>query len=73
MKTYVTFGQTHRHEIDGVMFDNDCVAVIEHEKKEEGRAKAVELFGLRFFTTYLEDQFDFDNMKYFPRGFVAVP
>ncbi len=41
MKRYFTFGQAHRHEVNGVVFDKDCVAEIEAECP---RDVALELF-----------------------------
>ena len=35
--TYVTFGQTHVHSVNGKIFDKDCVAVIKANSKSEGR------------------------------------
>lgn len=67
MKTYVTFGQVHVHRISGVVYDKDCVAVVNGD-----RSAVVELFGDKFFTTYTPEQWDEDNMKYFPRGFIQV-
>ena len=69
MKTYVTFGQIHAHSVNGKTFDKDCVAVIESDDAESGRARAVELFGLKFFTTYFDKAPD---MTYFPRGLISV-
>ena len=69
MKTYVTFGQTHVHHIDGKIFDKDCVAVIPAESPEEGRRKAFALFG----PTFCFEFYDMPpNMEYFPRGFVEI-
>ena len=72
MKTYVTFGQDHRHVIDDKVFDKDCVAVIESESASVGRNIAFEMFGPKFCVEYPEDCFDMEIMKYFPRGFVEV-
>lgn len=72
MKTYVTFGQTHVHNVNGKTFDKDCVAVIECKDEQEGRNLAFDYFGPMFFTTYSEDKFDPRNMEYFPRGFIKV-
>ena len=73
MKTYVTFGSDHRHEINGVIFDKDCVAVIEGEDAGANREKAFELFGPEFCFEYPEKYFNHDSMHYFPRGYIAVP
>lgn len=72
MKTYVTFGQTHIHSVNGKTFDNDCVAVIESSNAKIGRENAFKCFGDKFCFCYVEDTFDFDSMKYFPRGFIEV-
>ena len=37
MKTYVTFGQAHVHNINGVIFDKDCVAVVEGGREKSLR------------------------------------
>ena len=67
MKTYVTFGQSHFHLINGVIFDKDCVAVV-----EGGRKEVFKLFGPKFCLEYTESEFDHDLMQYFPRGFINV-
>jgi hypothetical protein len=72
MKTYVTFGQTHRHEIDGKVFDRDCVAVINCSSAEEGRRLAFELFDRKFCFEYPDYYFDYDSMKFYPRGFIEA-
>lgn len=72
MKTYVTFGQEHAHRVNGKFFDKDCVAVIETETALEGRNRAVELFGLKFFTSYPEYRWTAEKLAYFPRGYLSV-
>ena len=73
MKTYVTFGQCHRHVINGVVFDKDCVAVIEGGSPGENREKAFEIFGRQFCFEYPEACWDKSNIKYFPRGYIKIP
>jgi len=73
MKTYVTFGQSHKHEIEGTVFDKDCVGVITHEKDGEGSPLSFKIFGSKFCCTWPEKYFDPEMMKYFPRGLVNVP
>lgn len=68
MKSYVTFGQNHRHEIGGVVFDKDCVAVVEGD-----RATVFEIFGPKFCFEYSEMGNSLPDMKYFPRGMIEVP
>lgn len=72
MKTFVTFGQSHVHRIDGKTFDADCVAVIKCGSPEEGRDKAFELFNSKFCFEYPEQFFDHSSMSYFPRGFLMA-
>ena len=72
MKTYVTFGQTHIHRVNGKIFDKDCVAVIETKSAEAGRAKAFELFDRKFCFEYSEKDFQFTWMNFFPRGLINV-
>lgn len=67
MKTYVTFGQIHRHEINGKIFDKDCVAVVDGNRDEVFR-----LFGPKFCFEYPEEHWDDSKMKYFPRGYIEV-
>ena len=73
MKTYVTFGQDHEHNILGTVFDKDCVAVIDSPSAEKGRVKAFELFGPRFCFEYPEKHFPFDSLHYYPRGLITIP
>jgi len=70
--TYVTFGQDHTHRVNGITFDCDCVAVIQAPSEEEGRARAFELFSGEFGTSYFEDQFDPDSLRFFPRGLINL-
>lgn len=72
MKTYVTFGQIHYHEINGKVLDKNCVAVLNCNSAEHGRALAQELFNNKFCFEYPDYYFDHDSMKFYPRGFVEV-
>jgi len=67
MKSYVTFGQDHRHVINGTVFDKDCVAVVDGD-----RARVFELFGPKFCFMYAEGNFDLLKMHHFPRGLIEV-
>ena len=68
MKTYVTFGFDHRHEIDGKIFDKDCVAVVNGD-----RNTVFELFGPKFCFEYPEQYWDDSKTeRFFPRGYVNV-
>lgn len=72
MKTYITFGQIHKHNINGKFLDFGCVAVINHTEAGEGRKIAFELLGPKFCFSYEEKEFDCNNMKYYPRGFIEL-
>ena len=71
-KVYLTFGQIHVHRVNGKTFDCDCVAVIDCDSHEHGREIAFNLFSDKWFTTYLKENFDMDDMKYYPRGLINV-
>jgi hypothetical protein len=72
MKTYVTFGFDHRHQIGPHFFDKDCVAVIESPDAAAGRAKAFELFGPKFCFEYPEAFWNEDKLHFFPRGYIYL-
>ena len=72
MKTYVTFGFDHRHEINGFVFDKDCVAMVEGMDAEDARRNVFEIFGPKFCMEYPEGHFKPESMKYFPRGIFDV-
>ena len=69
---YVTFGQEHTHSVNGKTLDKDTVAVFKVESHAKGRAKAFELFDDKFFTDYHGEQWNKNNLKYFPKGYVEI-
>lgn len=69
---YITFGQTHRHEVNSKVFDKDTVCEIKAEDFTEGRARAFNAFGDKFSTSYFEEQVDDDFMELFPKGIVNL-
>jgi hypothetical protein len=71
-KHYVTFGQVHAHRVNGITLDCDSVALYEAETAQEGRDKAFEYFGDKFFTDYHNTEFDTEDLKYFPRGIINI-
>jgi len=76
MTTYVTFGQSHRHEIGDKVFDRNCVAIIESDTRDQGRARAFDVFGPKFCFEYFDEEWkgdEADRMQYFPRGYIEVP
>ena len=72
-KHYVTFGQTHVHSVNGKTFDKNCVAVFEAEDYTHGRQKAFKYFGSVFCFDYHSEQWNEDNLKWFPRGYIELP
>lgn len=72
MKTYVTFGQQHAHEVNGKQFDKDTVAVIEAQSSCEGRKKAFELFDDKFCFEYYDNAWDDSKIALFAKGYVTV-
>lgn len=71
-KHYVTFGQQHTHRVNGITLDCDSVACYEAKDYSEGRTKAFELFGTKFFTDYHDTQFPMEDLHYFPRGIINI-
>lgn len=75
MKTFVTFGQEHIHRVNCQTIDCNTVAVIEAKNAQAGRAKAEELFGRKFCTTYYEPYWmahEAEIMKYYPNGYTNI-
>ena len=69
---YVTFGQEHVHQVNGKTLDKDCVAVYKASNVAEGRKKAFEYFGDKFFTDYHDSAWHSDDLKYFPKGYILI-
>ena len=70
-KTYVTFGQSHAHQIGSQFFNKDCIAIV-----EGGRDRVFELFGDKWCFEYTEKEWEAKgldkSMHYFPRGYMTV-
>lgn len=71
MKIFITFGQAHIHRIGNNIFDKDTVACIRCEDRSDGREKAFELFGDKFFTDYSEKEI-LENLCFFPKGIIDI-
>lgn len=71
-KTFVTFGQVHKHILADKVFDKDCICIIESTSYDEGRKIAEEAFGKVFCTTYFADNWNEDDMKFYPRGYIQL-
>lgn len=72
MKHYVTFGQGHAHHVDGKTLDHNCVAVYESASPSEGRERAFELFGPKFSMEYHAEEWNEEDLHFFPRGYVEL-
>lgn len=72
MKLYVTFGQVHRHVIDGIVFDKDCVAVIECNNEEHGRCIAFSKLDDKWCFTKPDSIWEEKCMKFYPRGYITL-
>jgi len=68
---YVTFGQKHTHRVNGKTLDCDTIARYKVKDAQEGRKKAFEYFGDKFFTDY-HKEFKEEDLHYFPKGFVDI-
>lgn len=72
-KTFITFGQDHIHKVGGIIFDKDCVAIINHDDDVSGRDLAFKIFGTKFCFEYPEEYWNDDRMFRYPRGYIEVP
>jgi hypothetical protein len=71
-KHFVTFGQIHIHRINNKVIDRDSVAVFNADSPQEGRDKAFEFFGNKFFTDYHDKEWTGEDLHFFPRGYVEI-
>lgn len=69
---YITFGQVHMHKLGKKVFDKNVIGVIKAEDEKKAREIAFNLFGDKFFTTYSKETWNEEDIKFFPRGFLAV-
>jgi len=69
---YVTFGQGHTHRVNGYTLDCNSVASFEAKDYSNGREKAVEYFGDKFFTDYHDKAFNMTNLHWWPRGIINI-
>lgn len=67
---YISFGQEHKHVINGKVLDKDCLALIRANSNVEMRNKAFHLyFGEKFAFSYEEQSLN-EIIKHFPRGVI---
>jgi hypothetical protein len=67
---YVSFGQVHRHEINGQIFDKDCICEIESFDLDTAQEDALRLFGPKFCMIYRGEAEL--NMDFYPRGIIKL-
>lgn len=72
MKCYVTFGQKHKHTIDGKVFDKDTVAIIHGKHFDECRERAFKSFGLKWCMIHPEGEWMESDIELFPKGYVEL-
>ena len=63
---YLSFGQGHRHEIDGIQIDRDCLVRIYAANEHEARQIACVKFGEQWSRLYL----NLPDLQFYPRGIV---
>lgn len=71
-KAYITFGQLHKHLINGIYLDADCVAVFDISRYSEGTRIVKEIFGDKYSMYYFDEDFPMEYLKYFPRGLINI-
>lgn len=65
MTSYFTFGQSHFHNIEGVIFDRNVVVKI---NATDPRAEMFKICGPKWSMQYDEPP----NMEHFPRGIIEL-
>ncbi len=69
MKTYyITFGQSHTHELNGMLLCKDRVLSVQAEDSEDAHKIARDLFGDDYASVYTS----LPNMSFYPKGMVAI-
>jgi len=66
-KFYISFGQVHRHERNGKIFDKDCVAEVEAKDKMEAHNIGMKAFNGVFAFVNTEP-----NLQYYKRGIIKL-
>jgi dihydroxyacid dehydratase/phosphogluconate dehydratase len=64
---YFTFGQTHFHKINGIIFDKNCVVKI---TAEDPRQVMFDTFGKVWSMHY--DSLEDIKLEYYPRGVIEL-
>ena len=72
MKTYVTFGQAHTHNVGGVVLNKDVVGVVEADSFKAACDVVEATFGQEYCFSYPEEHWSESKMKFFPDGYVHL-
>lgn len=70
--TYVSFGQVHKHTIDGKRLDKDTIAKITHSSHENGADIAYRLFKNKYSQEFSQEAWSDDMLRHFPKGLVDI-
>jgi hypothetical protein len=65
---YFTFGQSHIHKVNQIVWDKDCVCSISAGTEAEARKIMFDTFGLKWSMEY----FSPPEMEFFPRGIIPL-
>lgn len=66
---YVSFGQNHQHEWNGLVLDKDCLLLMQGESWLVVREAVMKLFGRKWSNIYQEAELQ-GMLSYYPRGVV---
>lgn len=68
---YISFGQGHRHEFNGMILDKDCLLLVQAESWEVARQGLIRLFGQKWSNAYQPPEMKL-VLSSFPRGIVNM-
>lgn len=71
-KFYCSFGQDHRHVIDGIFYDKDVILEIEAENQEQAHVLMFQHFNSKWSMCYSLRPAD-RQLAFFPRGIIPFP
>ena len=72
MLTYITFGQTHTHNIEGVILNKDVVGVVEADSFKDACEIVTNTFGQEYCFSYPEEHWSESKMRFFPDGYIYL-
>lgn len=71
-KMFITFGSNHRHQVGDKLFCSDTVAVINCDNWQLGRSMAFQYFGDKWCFSYFENEWNHNQLHFFPKGYVEL-